>query len=77
MALALKNLRESSARYNAMKLLSTNMVSKFVQKPILEQLRESLPVSKHLSNEQKTLPSVLNTKEKSTRFAGGSMNFLI
>ena len=35
--------------------MSTNMASKFVKKNF-EQLRESLPVSKHLSNEYKTLP---------------------
>ena len=52
------SLKKSTRKWRAKKRneMSTNMASKFVKKKFLEQLRESLQVSKHLSNEHKTLP---------------------
>ena len=52
------SLKRSTRKSRAIKRneMSTNMASKFVKKKFLEQLRESLPVSKHLSKEHKTLP---------------------
>ena len=51
----LASLQKSTCKSRAIKRneLSTNMASKFTKKRFLEQLRGSLPVSKHLSNEPK------------------------
>ena len=52
------SFKKSTRRSHVIKCneMSTNMASKFVEKKILEQLCESLPVSKHLLNEHKMLP---------------------
>ena len=51
------SFKKSTRKSRAIKRneMSTNMASKFVKKKILEHLRESRPVSKHLSNEHTTL----------------------
>ena len=56
------------------------MASKFVKKKNFGQLRESRPVSKHLSNEHKTLPLIQKRKvrgllEASINLSGRHPNY--
>ena len=71
------SLKKSTRKSRAIKHneMSTNMASKFVKKKFWNSSASLFQFQNIYRMNTRHYPSVLNTKEKSTRFAGASINF--